>query len=208
MTDKKKVRGEKARSTHISPSDIERVMEVAGRLFAEKSYDGVGIRQIAEESGVKAPSIFYHFGSKGALYEEVLEYKYRATIARITLAIKPLRDPRQKLECIIGTVFDLFQDRTFLMLLHRDLADIVANQRRSGFLGEYRNFFKLTSTVLQGVFDRAADQNLVFPLASTILGYCELTAAMSEEHSGDEGAEWLSKQRDELIVVCKRICQM
>lgn len=49
-----------------------RIVDAAGRLFAERSFDGVSVRELAREAGVNAAAINYHFGGKDALYHEVL----------------------------------------------------------------------------------------------------------------------------------------
>ena len=49
-----------------------RILDAAGRLFADRSFDGVSVREIAREAGVNGAAINYHFGSKEALYHGVL----------------------------------------------------------------------------------------------------------------------------------------
>lgn len=46
----------------------EKILDSALTLFAEKGYDGVGVDPIAENAGLKGPSIYKHFKSK----EEIL----------------------------------------------------------------------------------------------------------------------------------------
>ncbi|MFT5041918.1 MAG: AcrR family transcriptional regulator [Hyphomicrobiaceae bacterium] len=50
----------------------ERLLETAARLFAERGKDGVSIRDIAAEAGVRHGGINYHFRSKDELYNEAL----------------------------------------------------------------------------------------------------------------------------------------
>ena len=50
------------------------IMQAALLLFAQRGYDGVGLREIASEAGVAQPTINYHFESKEILYDEVLRY--------------------------------------------------------------------------------------------------------------------------------------
>lgn len=47
----------------------ERILDSALTLFSQKGYDGVGVDLIAEQSGLKGPSIYKHFKSK----EEILD---------------------------------------------------------------------------------------------------------------------------------------
>jgi AcrR family transcriptional regulator len=50
----------------------EQVLRVAEALFARAGYRGVGLREIAAQVGIRAPSLFKHFDSKDALYNAVL----------------------------------------------------------------------------------------------------------------------------------------
>src|SRR5690349_16209108 len=48
------------------------LVEAAFRVFAEKGYLGLSIRQIAEAVGTSHTALLHHFGSKEALLEAVL----------------------------------------------------------------------------------------------------------------------------------------
>ena len=188
--------------SHIEPADIERVLEAAGRLFAEKGYDGVGMRQISEESGVKMSSIFYHFGSKSLLYEEVVENRYKAIVEMIRQAIKSLHDPELRMERILVTLFDaLINDRISLLLLQRDVANAVANQKIPTDPKTDTGFISLGSTLLESAFDKPEERRIGFSLGSLIVGFCGMTAAMMKDNAGTQEGEWYAEQRDELIAV-------
>ena len=46
----------------------------AGELFAEKGFDGVSTREIAQKANAKLGSIHYHFQTKEKLYIEAFRY--------------------------------------------------------------------------------------------------------------------------------------
>ena len=48
-----------------------RLLEAALELFSEKGYDAVSVQTIVEAAGVGHGTVFWHFGSKEALYIEV-----------------------------------------------------------------------------------------------------------------------------------------
>jgi AcrR family transcriptional regulator len=50
----------------------ERLLELAARLFVERGYDAVSLRDIAVEAGVTKGAIYGHFTSKGQLLVEVI----------------------------------------------------------------------------------------------------------------------------------------
>lgn len=51
----------------------ELITEKAIRLFAKKGYEGVGVQEICEESGITKPTLYYYFKSKAGLLEHIGE---------------------------------------------------------------------------------------------------------------------------------------
>jgi TetR/AcrR family transcriptional regulator, cholesterol catabolism regulator len=49
------------------------ILRVAAQLFRQQGYSATTLRQIADKAGMKAGSIYYHFDSKTAILDEVLE---------------------------------------------------------------------------------------------------------------------------------------
>lgn len=52
----------------------EKIFNVSIDLFSEYGYDGVSIRQIAKEVGIKESSIYNHYKSKESILDEILDY--------------------------------------------------------------------------------------------------------------------------------------
>src|SRR5262250_70650 len=51
----------------------EMILDAAERRFAERGFDGVSVREIATDAGLKnQASLYHHFKNKKALYEAVL----------------------------------------------------------------------------------------------------------------------------------------
>ncbi len=51
------------------------IAEKALELFAAKGYEGVGIQEICEASGITKPTLYYYFKSKSGLFSYLLETK-------------------------------------------------------------------------------------------------------------------------------------
>src|SRR5271157_1855526 len=49
-----------------------RVLKVAARLFAERGFNHVSVRDICKEAGSNVASVNYHFGDKLGLYKELI----------------------------------------------------------------------------------------------------------------------------------------
>lgn len=50
-----------------------RILESALALFSEKGYDGVGVDLIAENAGIKGPSLYKHFKGKEDILDALIE---------------------------------------------------------------------------------------------------------------------------------------
>ncbi len=55
------------------PATRHRILDTAERLFAERGYHAVSLRQIGDEADAQIALISYHFGSKELLYRAVFE---------------------------------------------------------------------------------------------------------------------------------------
>jgi TetR/AcrR family transcriptional regulator len=71
------VQHSRARDAPSSPERPKRrkeeILDVATSLFAERGYDGASMNDVAERVGMRKASLFYHFATKDALYEAVLD---------------------------------------------------------------------------------------------------------------------------------------
>ena len=56
----------------------EKLLEVAGPIFADRGYQATTIRGICVEAGANVAAVNYHFGDKLGLYTEVLQQSVRA----------------------------------------------------------------------------------------------------------------------------------
>lgn len=69
---RKAARTEESRARRYDPAETRsRVLEAAYMLFGSRGYAATGTADIAREADVSEGSIFYHFGSKQALLEEL-----------------------------------------------------------------------------------------------------------------------------------------
>jgi len=64
-----------------------RILDAAETLFTEQGFNAVSIRDIAEHCEVTNAALYYHFPSKAALFEEVLEQHAQRLDERMRAAV-------------------------------------------------------------------------------------------------------------------------
>jgi len=57
--------------------------------FAAKGYDGVQVKEVAEEAGVSKPTLYYHFGSKEGLFRQLCLVALASMAVRIQAMVDP-----------------------------------------------------------------------------------------------------------------------
>ncbi|MDF9391710.1 MULTISPECIES: CerR family C-terminal domain-containing protein [Methylococcus] len=107
----------------------KRLLQAALEIFADKGFRDATVREICAKAEVNAASVNYHFGSKEALYSEVLGFAYREASERYpyTLAADTSLPPEIRLRHFIGNLLARMLDDTYLgrhgKLLAREIAD-------------------------------------------------------------------------------------
>jgi TetR/AcrR family transcriptional repressor of nem operon len=87
-----------------SPTDTrEQIVRIARTMIATRSYLGFSFQDIADQVGIRKPSLYHHFPTKEALGIEVLK---RATEGFRLWAAKTPASPQKKL----GAYFRLYRD--------------------------------------------------------------------------------------------------
>lgn len=66
------------------------ILRVAALLFRQQGYSATTLRQIADKAGMKAGSIYYHFDSKTAILDEILELGLRRIFDAVKASVNDL----------------------------------------------------------------------------------------------------------------------
>jgi AcrR family transcriptional regulator len=94
-------------------------------LFAERGYDGVPVRAIAERAGVNKAMINYHFGGKRKLYLAIVTATFAEIIERVERladAPRPAPEVLRELVAVVGEMVTRRHPHFCTMMLREVLA--------------------------------------------------------------------------------------
>lgn len=67
-------------SHNAAQDNRQKILDAAAQLFANKGFNGVSVREIAESAGVTKPVIYYYFESKEDLHQQLFQSAYQHTV--------------------------------------------------------------------------------------------------------------------------------
>ena len=87
----------------------QRILDAAAAAFRERGFAATRLSDIAERAELQAPSLYYHFGSKEELIEEVLSLGVKQTFEKVKQAVVevPEDDPVGRLRAAIETHIEM-----------------------------------------------------------------------------------------------------
>ena len=88
----------------------DRILQAAGEFFSQKGTANTSIREICSRAGVGPPALYYHFGSKDNLFQQVVEEALNPTDfqAQLVEAVRGAERPQEKLLAYVETYLDLY----------------------------------------------------------------------------------------------------
>ena len=66
----------------VSSDARQHIITCAARLFRERGYAAVSLRDVASETGATTGSLYHHFASKDELVQELLDQAHQQICAR------------------------------------------------------------------------------------------------------------------------------
>jgi AcrR family transcriptional regulator len=102
----------------VDSATRERILVEAARLFRHQGYAATTLRQIADAAGIKAGSIYYHFGSKDEILGVVLDQGISVVDLEVKRRVEALAEgcasQRERVAAAIeGHLFGLLQHGDF-----------------------------------------------------------------------------------------------
>lgn len=86
-------------------STREALLATGARLFAQRGFDGASVRAITADAGANLGAITYHFGSKEAFYDAVVDSVVAPFTTRVAAAAEGAGPPLDRLERVVRAYF-------------------------------------------------------------------------------------------------------
>lgn len=133
----------------------ERILASALDLFYARGYDAVGVQEIVDTAGISKPTLYYYFGSKKGLLEQILAVHCEKLGTKIDIAVGKDGEFAQKLYEIARCFFDFgFQNRKCYFLM---LALLYSGRESEGFQVVYPLIQRYYQKIVN-FFDGSSDQ--------------------------------------------------
>jgi len=109
------------RTPTVSP---DRILQVAAREFADRGYAGARVDRIARLARVNKAMLYYHFGSKKALYRALLLQVFSHAGQRLTAIADGPGPADRKIHDVIGAMGAFVAEHAFFpAIMLREVAD-------------------------------------------------------------------------------------
>ena len=96
--------GGRRRQEERSATSRQRLLAAAAAEFAARGFAGASVDRIARTARINKAMIYYHFGSKAALYREILHDMFEAVAARVGDAQRASAAPADKVRAFVDAI--------------------------------------------------------------------------------------------------------
>ena len=102
-------------------STKNKIIQVSLKLFSEKGYDAIGVQEIVTKCGITKPTLYYYFGSKLGLLQEIVNSFGGELYKRISSKAKYDYDFIKNLTDILYTVVEFAKEVPDFFKFHNAL---------------------------------------------------------------------------------------
>jgi AcrR family transcriptional regulator len=121
----------------------EAILDTSAKLFSQRGYNGVSIRDIAQACGMTNAALYYHFKNKEDLFLAMLQRDHEKTLASLREAANGPGDLREDLKQLVACYAAITcERRQSFQTLRRDLSNVEAVRGHKLFGEMHRSFLR------------------------------------------------------------------
>ncbi|WP_394434948.1 TetR/AcrR family transcriptional regulator [Streptomyces sp. SGAir0957] len=181
----------------VAPDERRReLLETAAGVFAAQGYNATTVRKIADEAGLLAGSLYYHFDSKESMLEEILRTFLDELWTGYDTVLDAGLGPRETLEALVTESFREIDRHRAAVAIYQREAKQLAGQERFAFLADSQRRFERTwlTTLERGVADQAFRADLDLRLAYRFVRDTVWVAASWYRPGGQHSPDEIARQ--------------
>ncbi|MCX4552803.1 TetR/AcrR family transcriptional regulator [Streptomyces sp. NBC_01387] len=182
----------------MSPSPARRreLLSTAAEVFAAQGYNATTVRKIADEAGILAGSLYYHFDSKESMLDEILSTFLDELWARYDAVLAAGQSPRQTIEDLVTESFREIDRHRAAVAIYQKESKYLSIQPRFGYLADSQEKFEKAwlGTLERGVADGAFRSDLDIRLTYRFVRDTVWVAASWYRPGGQHSPEEIARQ--------------
>ena len=145
----------------------QRILDSATKLFAQKGYDGVGIREICKDANANICMISYFWGGKQELYkgivDNLIEKQTEYAKSFLNLDIEPSTLPKQEQINLLYKVIDKVIEFLYGGLISDDLFRFLLQAQQSRSIELTSPVFVYVRKLIGAIFNKDMnDKDIIF----------------------------------------------
>lgn len=125
----------------LSDKKHKNILEAAVEEFQDHGYRGAKTTRIASKAGVSSRTLYKHFDSKEALFQEISEAMIKRKGAIAHISFDPERDLKAQLEILITNYVEKLTEPETIAITRMVTAEMLIDQERSkAYVSEVAKF--------------------------------------------------------------------
>ncbi len=135
----------------------EQILECAKKQFAQKGYDGVSTRLLANECKVNLAMISYYFGSKEEMYKEILDKNTVNLKADFPILTNPKISSWDKLNAIVDVYVErFFTNKAMVQIIFKE----ISSNKRAGLSKHVSTKMMNNFSVIENIIDEGVKKKV------------------------------------------------
>ena len=145
----------KTTTANASPERRRELLDTAAEVFAAHGYNATTVRRIADEAGMLAGSLYYHFDSKESMLDEILSSFLTELWDGYDAVLAAGLGPRETIEALVTESFREIDRHRAAVAIYQKESRHLAAQPRFGYLADSQQKFEKAwlGTLERGVAD-------------------------------------------------------